>query len=684
MHLRPPPRRFGNQARPFRPLISARSSGLPTAALPARLRNTLLWYESTVHALRALSHGLCAAAALALGVWAIWLARGNLWTSENTARWSAELDCDSRADMREGYEICAAVLILWTAPLCVGGASLLFAVSLALLGRTLARTTQWVRGMVKAVIALVILLTLGLYVAAAIGGAGMGMARQVFFVIGATLFGLLLVGGVVIGRKALRTELITQPLYRSLIEMLDSDGARATLLYIGAPLIVGGAVLSALNQLTRRLTRFYFYQPICFYSRRPSLAGQQGPLRTYGPCTALLTPTFADRFNALGEWSWTPLLLIICYLAIGCWALLYGTTLSYMVFAVCINILKSMHWVLASIIFFLFGQVMFLIPVVPGLAVYMCAGVLLVPACEQPFGGGSRGFWLAVAYASVLSFLMKLVAHVLQQKVVGETMGSSAKVRAEVGINSLTMKGIRHVLEQPGLSVGKCAIFLGGPDWPTSVLCGILKLNLCRMLLALQPIIVLSVPSTMAGAFQLKTDDGDVWASAASVSLALCSLIMLVAGLVAMYYIEDAKAHHKAALRAYEDDAEVAALEEEEKALKERFAEATELSKMPPLPLLQLLCATATLALSSYGLMFASSACFENFSLTDDIADVLCVSCPRAAVKPAGWIALAMLGVGIFCLVRFNEWSEQATMLTLTPSPSRRRISVQDGRISLV
>ena len=105
---------------------------------------------------------------------------------------------------------------------------------------------------------------------------------------------------------------------------------------------------------------------------------------------------------------------------------------------------------------------------------------------------------------------------------------------------------------------------------------------------------------------------------------------------------------------------------------------------MPPLPLLQLLCATATLALSSYGLMFASSACFENFSLTDDIADVLCVSCPRAAVKPAGWIALAMLGVGIFCLVRFNEWSEQATMLTLTPSPSRRRISVQDGRISLV
>ena len=85
---------------------------------------------------------------------------------------------------------------------------------------------------------------------------------------------------------------------------------------------------------------------------------------------------------------------------------------------------------------------MFLIPVVPGPAVYLTAGVLVVPlgkssflamdgadsgntfdACNPTAGteeGTAWAFWASCAVACALSFTLKLVAHVLQQKLIGE------------------------------------------------------------------------------------------------------------------------------------------------------------------------------------------------------------------------------------------------------------------------
>ena len=64
---------------------------------------------------------------------------------------------------------------------------------------------------------------------------------------------------------------------------------------------------------------------------------------------------------------------------------------------------------------------------------------------------------------------------VLQQKIFGELMGQSVKVRATVGVNSNLIKAIKFELMKPGVSVAKVCIMCGGPDWPTSVLCGILR-----------------------------------------------------------------------------------------------------------------------------------------------------------------------------------------------------------------
>ena len=73
------------------------------------------------------------------------------------------------------------------------------------------------------------------------------------------------------------------------------------------------------------------------------------------------------------------------------------------------------------------------------------------------------------------------------------------------------------VLRQPGLGFGKCSILCGGPDWPTSVLCGILKLNVWQMVVGLTPMFFYVAPSVVAGAFQYYGPSwGGTWDSLAA------------------------------------------------------------------------------------------------------------------------------------------------------------------------
>ena len=69
----------------------------------------------------------------------------------------------------------------------------------------------------------------------------------------------------------------------------------------------------------------------------------------------------------------------------------------------------------------------------------------------------------------------------IQQKGIGERMSGSVAVRKFVGVNSLSIRAIEKILSAPGLAfmdIRKISILCGGPDWPTSVLCGVLHLDL--------------------------------------------------------------------------------------------------------------------------------------------------------------------------------------------------------------
>lgn len=146
------------------------------------------------------------------------------------------------------------------------------------------------------------------------------------------------------------------------------------------------------------------------------------------------------------------------------WAIAFGwvasgyvITLAYLLFATLIYLLKfewNLHWAPVSIIFFLFGELMFLNPAIPGPAVYLTGGVLLVPVMVDAPTPSSE-IIAPLCWATFLCYIMKLVAHIGQQKIFGEGLGSRASVRALVSPNSMSMRAIRFLLEQRGLTRGK-------------------------------------------------------------------------------------------------------------------------------------------------------------------------------------------------------------------------------------
>jgi len=60
------------------------------------------------------------------------------------------------------------------------------------------------------------------------------------------------------------------------------------------------------------------------------------------------------------------------------------------------------------------------------------------------------------------------------------------------------VRAMKIVLSKP-MSVAKVSILVGGPDWPTSVMCGILHLDPVGVLLGTTPVALLILPTILAG-----------------------------------------------------------------------------------------------------------------------------------------------------------------------------------------
>ena len=337
-----------------------------------------------------------------------------------------------------------------------------------------------------------------------------------------------------------------------------------------------------------------------------------------------------------------------------------------------------------------------MIPVVPGPAVYLASGALLTPILEAEWGGQSSigascnttavevdpeatyHFWVAALCACLMSYALKMIAHVAEQKFIGEPFRKSVKIRSMVGVNSRTMKAANFILKSKGINTGKVMLLCFGPDWPTSVLAGLLGANCWQCVLALSPMLLCTTPATLMGAFMTKT--GTMYDTLFQVAT-LLTLMTQVGGMGLMAQaLQKVYVNHQAEIEAIPDDKEVADYEAAQARLGQVTDKVKDFSKLPMSMRLLLSSGSVLGVLSYYAVHFLNSGehpmLFQNFGMTDCL-DHLGEPSEKFAIgamgiKWFGLVALVMVAYMVCTLLYFNTWvSKAATRALLVEATTR-------------
>ena len=307
------------------------------------------------------------------------------------------------------------------------------------------------------------------------------------------------------------------------------------------------------------------------------------------------------------------------------------------------------------------GMIMFMIPPVPGPPIYLTLGIVVVATGRDLFGiVGS------IAYATAVSLGLKLLACTIQQKIIGESLSNSIGVRKMVQINSTIIKAMRLILAQPGMRVDKVSILVGGPDWPTSVLCGIMGLDLFQVLLGTLPVIVLIMPTVLTGSFtymaSLKTDDGEpefpYAAVLATVFTAFTAIVMTGSMILAAYHLEQTTSNRSEEIAAIEVDQEVAELEAGEVEFDKCYSRLTQWEVMPWGARVTLYLSFILMVACCYMVLLFSGQCFTEYQLTYTIEENLNGNWLNL-IKPTGWYAILFFFVSAVFLSGFIVWANQ-------------------------
>jgi len=247
-----------------------------------------------------------------------------------------------------------------------------------------------------------------------------------------------------------------------------------------------------------------------------------------------LTKTGAGLFETMTHWKWTTVLVYALYWGIfffTCNVLISKFTVLFL--SVLIEWVATMSLGVVSLIFFMVGFVMFMLPPVPGVPVYLSSGIILVAAGEE-----SLGIAGSILYAFVFCMVLKLLSALGQMYLFGVPLGKYVSVRRTVGVNSQLVRCMKLVLSEPGMSMAKVTILTGGPDWPTSVMCGILNLNPVGVLLGTLPVGLLILPTILAGSYFYLAARSPKYTVLATVFAAGAALVQSGSMFVAAYYLD--------------------------------------------------------------------------------------------------------------------------------------------------
>lgn len=386
---------------------------------------------------------------------------------------------------------------------------------------------------------------LGMWMATTIAGTTPQVANLVmlFSFVGMGVVALMAISA--IGWGSIKTDLMNVPMIKSMAGAGESDWVKAMAMFLIIPYSCF-LMLSCANQFFRK------YLTPC--------AKKVGKKES----KHCLTKIAHKQLVMIKKWPFTNLFKKVGFIGIVYYVMMIGISKFVMVFLSWLNGTLSVLPLGTVIgIFYGTGLFMFLLPPVPGVPVYVLGGVVLV----NSFKRAGYSFGVGLFAVTMICWAIKLNAVAMQQKLIGGQMSGSLYVRKTVAVNSIAIKAIKKILSAPGLGIDKVAILCGGPDWPTSVLTGILRLSVFKMLFGSLPVVFLVFPCVMSGAFVNNPCDCDsppclesfqncqtvedtkalqsLFKGMATVSLLLASMVQSMALFAAGYFIETAASKHR-------------------------------------------------------------------------------------------------------------------------------------------
>lgn len=445
------------------------------------------------------------------------------------------------------------------------------------------------------------------------------------------------------------------------------DIAKGLLVVTCAPVAIVYFISSFLNQVIRR------YNPC---SKAPGSSASTRHIDTGG----FITLEARRLVKAISQWNVVPVCTYAVYWGIGFMSLaVLAPIFTTLFLSWLIEATESLELAPVTGILLIVGIVMFLLPPVPGAPIYLTLGIVIIPVGGRQFGTDYIGILISMAYAMVVSLALKLLATALQQKMIGGLLKGSIGVRKLVGINSNLIRAMKLLLIQPGLDVAKVSILCGGPDWPTSVLCGILDLPLLPILLGTLPVMLLIIPTVLAGSFTYMkgmtdevNNDGSItsvpiygWAgTAAAISAALAAGVLFGNMVLAAYYVEDTLTNKAEDVQALPIDEEVKVLEDNETVIEHKFAEITRWKVVPGAAKTLMILSVISMIAACYTVQIFGDQAFKSYQLTDTIDDRLGGDW-KNIIEPLGLVSICLLALSIVLLQLFMYWASRKSLKEL-------------------
>jgi len=333
----------------------------------------------------------------------------------------------------------------------------------------------------------------------------------------------------------------------------------------------------------------------------------------------LFTNEFTTLVRPMALWRWTAILEWA-----HLWSWLY-IIMSILVMRLCTVFFSFVNetvggWLIEEVvaIFFAVGLFMFLLPPVPGVPVYLLGGNLITNRLLKDVADDEieSTFANAVLLATLVGILMKLVACALQM-LIGVALGSNVTVRLVVGVHMVPMRAFEVILKQPGLNLPKISVLIGGPDWPTSVLCGILRLNVFQMLLGTTPVVLLIAPTCFAAACLARKDPTGMWAAIGTAATVVAAFFQSLSMLVALYYGKKVVSSQGEELaKERPEHADVVAEAKNAERRKIIYDEVTSWNVLPMVPKLLIIMVTILNSFVTWGnVFFSDSHAWRTFNL---------------------------------------------------------------------